>query len=187
MRGGLFVRGEGGGEFGLFETEIAQVRGDARGQLRRGGLAFRAELRAGVEQRFARGFDFLFQPRQLLAARLDLAQPLRRGVAKRDDLRDAAAVFALQRFDERHALLHLREPLGIEIHFLRVVLERTREIIQLRGRAQVRLAEPRCRRIDALQLAHELSDFAEPREHRVVGLAKPPDDLRGKLQQPPAV
>ena len=62
-----------------------------------------------------------------------------------------------------------------------------REVVQFRGRAEVRFGEARRGRIDALQLAHQPADFAEPREQRVVGLAEPPEDLRGKLQQPAAV
>ena len=183
MRAGLGEGVERDGEVALFETEIAQVSGDALGELRRGGGAFVGELRGGGEHDGALLFDLAGEALDFLASAFDLLQAGGGGFAESDHVRDGAAVFALERLEERHALLHLGERAGLDVEFLGVTLEDAGEVFDFGEAACECVGKTTRAVVHTFEIAQEFADFAEPRERCVVGLHEPSKRGGGKLQQ----
>src|SRR6185369_2069600 len=118
-------------KFRLAETEIAKVAPDGLGK-------FRCSLCPKLSQCFARAIhlrtdilDFFSEPFQLGIAPFNFLHPFGRALAEGDHIRDRAAIFALQSFEERNALLERGELLRIEIEFFSISGERARNLGKL--------------------------------------------------------
>ncbi len=116
------------------------------GELGSGGGAEFREFCAEGGQGFARGGDVAFEAREFFAAGLDLVQARRRLLAKGDDLIEGGAVFALERFEKRDALLELRELHRVDIERIGVMLERARDFLEFDHGVGMGLREGRRRR-----------------------------------------
>ena len=103
-------------------------------------------------------FDFFCKTLQLGVATFDFPHSFRRALAKRDHFGDRAAIFALQSFKERNALLQCGELLWIEIKFFGVSGKRARDLGKLDHAAAC--ADENC--------AIELSIFSSSRSSRCV-------------------
>ena len=174
VRPGLVVRGERDGEIRFLESEIAQMRRSRScASFGAAALALRGELRAGVR---ATPCARRRSPRRAAPA---LRRAIRSCAAAPRPVSpnaitspSAAAVFALQRLEERNALLHLARARRVEIQILRVMLERLREVLELGTARRCAFGKARRRRIDALQFAQQLADFVQPQQRRIVGLRR---------------
>jgi len=118
-------------EFRLLKPEIAQIRADVIGQLRR-RFAPRLVQRVSNPLDFAaRAFDFAPQALQLRIAPLDFPEPFLRSLAKCDRVGDRSTIFAFQTFEEIHPFFQCRKLGRIEIELLRIMSEGPRNLREL--------------------------------------------------------
>ena len=168
------------------ETEIAQVRGDACGELGRGCLALGTDLRAEFEQRFARAAVDLVCPAASSSSPRDsiFAKRSRRLLTEFDHVRDRPPYLRFKVSNSETRSSSSASSRGIEIEFLRVALQSEREIFEFRdARDASESRKPRRSRINAFQFAQQLCRSRRARRSPHLRFGEP---VRGSAWTAPA-